>query len=824
MRLSTAILAWLVGCTAVGSAQDPATPRIGFEALLALDELPLLVDWPAFQDSSYSRENKNQDAGNFIRVEPNGEQVLMDAEGPGVVFRLWSTGVVGTQMSDKCRLRFWFDGEPQPRLDLSVAELFGGKGSQWPFVPPLSATFESGVGNGEGPCNLCYVPLPFSKHLKITGRNVMFYHVDYHRLPPGTPVESFTLAEAQKHRASLEKAAAQWSAIPARPGLANGETNGLRTFTLLPGKSRAIEFKSGGVLRELAAKLDHPSARMLRGLVLEAAFEDPKNVCVRAPLGDFFGTGAGEHLFKSLCCGMTERGYYAYWPMPFRKTAWVRVRNEAAEPIKFEFLRVVRGRELPPANAGYFHARYMETADIPMREDYHILSVQGRGKLVGCNVTMQNARKAQGIFFLEGDEKIYVDGEKWPSRWLGTGTEDYFNGAYFWNHDNKAAMARPLGGLTFLDWGIGRVCAYRWHFPDCVNFTRDLKLDLEHGGESDWPAHYSSVAYYYLGQPAAQPPLPSLAERLPRTALSPAPMFLCCELTGPVMLREKPLPKVSFHQLEPEFESDDGAFVASAKPGESLQARIDVPGEDEFKPVLVLCGGPGFASVRASIDGQVLGEVSAHRPEFTPWFETGLAPVRLARGTHRLSLEMLPDTADQSSARKRGAASVGLVALQLRPQSAFIDQWSVIGNWPCPKEGGWEKAWPPETNQDLNASYPLPNGQDTRWQQSQGGTVGLRGGDWLVAYGLSYLWSPDTRTVPLFIGKDDGLKIWVNEESVFDQNTWSHAVPDQFVAQAKLQAGWNKVLVKCANWNGGWAFMVRPGDPDHKLRFSRQPQ
>ena len=116
----------------------------------------------------------------------------------------------------------------------------------------------------------------------------------------------------------------------------------------------------------------------------------------------------------------------------------------------------------------------MENHDIPLGEDYHILQVNGRGKFVGTNVTMQNARGGTGIFFLEGDEKIYADGEKWPSRWLGTGTEDYFNGAYFWNAPNKAALARPYGGLTFLDWGIGRVCAYRWHITDFISFEKNL--------------------------------------------------------------------------------------------------------------------------------------------------------------------------------------------------------------------------------------------------------------------------------------------------------------------------------------------------------------
>src|SRR5512142_3260621 len=125
--LQTVLVAALVisSSSRVAAARVADTPPIGFEALLGFDALPVLADWPASQDSSYSRKNINQDAGNFLRVEPDGEQVLVDTDGPGVVYRVWSTGVVGMQMSEKCRLRLWFDGETKPRLDLSIPEFFG---------------------------------------------------------------------------------------------------------------------------------------------------------------------------------------------------------------------------------------------------------------------------------------------------------------------------------------------------------------------------------------------------------------------------------------------------------------------------------------------------------------------------------------------------------------------------------------------------------------------------------------------------------------------------------------------------------------------------
>jgi len=814
----------LIAGPAPGAADE--TPPIGFEALLGFDKLPLLVDWPAFQDSSYHRDNINQDAGNFIRVEPNGDQVLTDVDGPGVIYRLWSTGVVGRQMSADCRLRFYFNREETPRLDLSMAELFGDKGSRWPFVPPLSVTFESGRGDGEGPCNLCYVPIPFAKHLKIVGRNVMFYHVDYHRLPPGTVVESFSFELAQKHRKVIEQGAAELKRIPGRPGSTQGERfDALTGIAIGAGEARAIRLQGEGMIGTLAVKLAEASPSVLRGVVLEVAFEDEGNVCVRVPIGDFFGSGCGDRRFQSLPTGMTEQGYYAYWPMPFRKIAVVTLRNDTPQAVKIEHCRVGHFRGAQAANAGYFHARYVENHDIPLSEDYRILDVRGRGKLVGANVTMQNARGGEGIFFLEGDEKIYVDGEKYPSRWLGTGTEDYFNGAYFWNAPNKAAMARPHGGLTFLDWGIGRVCAYRWQILDFVSFQKGIRLDLEHGGVSDVPADYQSVAYYYLDRPTAQPPLPPLASRLPKTSLPPAPVYLCCGLAGVPELQGKPLLKRAFPDLDPGYSSVDTVLFGRGREGQQVDVSLDVPGEDEFTLQLFVTGGPEYALLQVSLDGKPLGEVAAGKPAFTPWFATDLGKLRLDGGRHRLALKLARPPAGNAAAAggpASGELSVGLVAVQLQPQSRSIDQWSVIGNWPCPKEGGWEQANPPEKSQDLAAVYRLPDGGEAKWREVKGDFVGLAGGGWMAAYGLTYIHSSDDRSIALFVTKDDGLKIWINDEVVFDQNTWSHPWRDRYFCTAKLKQGWNKVLVKCVNHVGGWGFALRPGDPDGKLKFARQ--
>jgi hypothetical protein len=251
---------------------------------------------------------------------------------------------------------------------------------------------------------------------------------------------------------------------------------------------------------------------------------------------------------------------------------------------------------------------------------------------------------------------------------------------------------------------------------------------------------------------------------------------------------------------------------------------LNVPGEDDFTVVLLVSGGPDHGQIDVSMDGKPVGRVDAERPAFTPWLGAELGRIRVSGGRHVLGLKLGRKPGVGPPAGGPAPLAAGLVAVQLRPHSRLIDQWSVIGNWPCPKDTGWQEVHEPEKSQDLAAVYRLPGGQEARWREHKGDFVGLSGGDWMVAYGLTYVHSLDDRSVALFITKDDGLKVWVNDAVVFDRNTWSHAYADQFHATARLTKGWNKVLVKCANHSGAWAFALRPGDPDRQLKFARQPQ
>jgi hypothetical protein len=122
-------------------------------------------------------------------------------------------------------------------------------------------------------------------------------------------------------------------------------------------------------------------------------------------------------------------------------------------------------------------------------------------------------------WFGEGDEKIYIDGEKTPSIW-GTGTEDYFLSAW-----GLQTTSTPYFGVPFFDYRTigGHVSSYRWHLHDPIVFNSSIKVTLEHMGwmspdenpeyrATSWNEReddYASVAFWY------QTGIPTFAERAP---------------------------------------------------------------------------------------------------------------------------------------------------------------------------------------------------------------------------------------------------------------------------------------------------------------------
>jgi hypothetical protein len=284
---------------------------------------------------------------------------------------------------------------------------------------------------------------------------------------------------------------------------------------------------------------------MLRKFVIRMYWDGEENPSVEAPLGDFFGMGhATARNFVSLPLQMSPadgRGMNCWWPMPF-DAARIEVHNESGEKANLYFYidYEVYG-EKHPVDVARFHAQWRREActegwlteklgptnierlwgerpTLSDEDNYLILEAEGNGVYVGCNLNIDCFQRQGNDWYGEGDDMIVIDGEPWPPRMHGTGTEDYFNTAFCPSNEYSA----PYHGITLNsgnpEWPWkGKNSMYRYHIEDPVRFEKSIRVSIEHGSSNKLSNDYSSTAYWYQQEP--HKPFPALLpaeQRLPR--------------------------------------------------------------------------------------------------------------------------------------------------------------------------------------------------------------------------------------------------------------------------------------------------------------------
>ena len=236
----------------------------------------------------------------------------------------------------------------------------------------------------------------------------------------------------------------------------------------------------------------------LRDIVIRMYWDGEKTPSVEAPIGDFFGTGFGKYVHHySAMLGTTSGGFYTYFPMPFERGARIEITNESRAPVQALYYNIEYYKlDKLPKDTPRFHAKFRrEKVPAGDGKNYLVLHAKGKGFYAGTVLSMKGTK--QNIEFLEGDEMVYVDGEKEPSLY-GTGTEDYFNSGWYYNH---GAFYSPFHGLNIKDEKAGLISTYRFHILDAIPFQKEIKFTIEHGTENKEAGDYSSVAYWYQTEP-----------------------------------------------------------------------------------------------------------------------------------------------------------------------------------------------------------------------------------------------------------------------------------------------------------------------------------
>jgi hypothetical protein len=305
-----------------------------------------------------------------------------------------------------------------------------------------------------------------------------------------------------------------------------------------PGKTASLlDVAGAGVVTHLWFTINSPDHMHLKNLVLRAWWDGESSPSVEAPIGDFFGLGLGEYFVyqSSLLAVAPMKALNAYFQMPFASAARMTLTNEGSQPVRSLYF-AIDYVTLPalPEDLGRFHSQYRQAApcqgwtnewtsngtplvdnrkNLNGEGNYVFLEAEGRGHFVGVTHAVEQNQEG---WFGEGDDMIFIDGDPLPTI-NGTGTEDYYNGA--WDFGGQP-FANPRQGAPFTvdpERIGGRYCLYRWHEESPIAFEKSIRVTIEHGHANHRSDNFYSVAYWYQTEPhAAFPALPAAADRIPR--------------------------------------------------------------------------------------------------------------------------------------------------------------------------------------------------------------------------------------------------------------------------------------------------------------------
>ena len=303
-----------------------------------------------------------------------------------------------------------------------------------------------------------------------------------------------------------------------------------------PGETRVLLDAEGpGVVQHIwctVFRAVHP------WIALEVSYDDQPHPSIRVPLGHFFANGIdGKALIDSFPIAVNPMGgMNSYWPMPFRKRIRIAMRNDGPKKIDELFYQITWSRQEIPEDCGCLHASWRRAMSTRERPEHVIADgIAGRGHYAGTYLVWN---QLSNHWWGEGEVKFFLDGDPSDAPTIcGTGTEDYFGGAWgfvmdherdlkphpyatlflgypqaVYGHDRKRGPLVPAHGL------------YRWHIADPVRFKKDLRVTVQALGWYLDTVQYqpltddvAATAFWYQDLPSAPvPELPPLEGRLPR--------------------------------------------------------------------------------------------------------------------------------------------------------------------------------------------------------------------------------------------------------------------------------------------------------------------
>ncbi len=316
------------------------------------------------------------------------------------------------------------------------------------------------------------------------------------------------MADIDAPQEDVLKIGQQWSPeerFPTHASAKLGKKHKVRPCIYLAPSSTTtlMDIDGPGCIRHIWLTFDTVFAREL---ILRMYWDNEEEPSVAVPLGDFF-CNAAKHESRILAIPINvnpNNGMNCYFPMPFGKHARITVENLNPEAEVIFFYTFNYTLEDLPEDVLYFHASFNRSNPLPFDEDFVITdNIEGKGQFVGCYMTWQQNNDG---WWGEGEVKMFIDDDTEYPTICGTGTEDYFGGAWgFFDNFSAPFLGFPAGKENKTG---TRHSLYRFHVLDPVYFDKKFKATIQALGWHNRNQYYmplqddiSATAYWYQTEP-----------------------------------------------------------------------------------------------------------------------------------------------------------------------------------------------------------------------------------------------------------------------------------------------------------------------------------
>jgi len=139
------------------------------------------------------------------------------------------------------------------------------------------------------------------------------------------------------------------------------------------------------------------------------------------------------------------------------------------------------------------------------------------------------------------------------------------------------------------------------------------------------------------------------------------------------------------------------------------------------------------------------------------------------------------------------------------PPEAHINIWKVSGSYS--REGSnvlqlFDIVFPPEKDMRNGEWKDMPFGDGySKWTAE---LSKILEGENVVGYLKTNIWSELERDAEVYLGSDDGIKVWLNGQLVHKNNIQRGFMAGEDSFPIKLKKGWNTCLLKVTQGTGGW--------------------